>query len=575
MQKHGKMTKKKRIQKGRSDFKHIVANNGYFVDKTLLVKEFYESDDHVLLMPRPRRFGKTLNLSMIEHFFDVNKKESRGLFAGFKISREKAFCGEHQNKYPVINISLKSIRAGDWEGCFGHLKREIFNLYKQHDYLIESNKIKDYDRRNFEKIINETADEKDYEYSLINLSEYLKTHFGQKAIILVDEYDTPIIAGYTNKYYDEIIRFMQVFMGSAFKENPYLGKGLITGIMRIARESIFSEMNNVGVYTLTSLYFSDKFGFTERETKKALEYFGLENDFDKVKKWYDGYQFGDTDNIYNPWSIVNYISRHKEGFKAYWINTGTDPLIKKRIMEPDIDQTYDTLQKLISGETIEKILDENFVFADFETDKELLWTLLTFSGYLTQIKNIENDVYELKIPNYEITGVFKNIVIKWLNVNLKIKRELVISTAEHLVNNRIAEFEKGFKKIMGDTISYFDTAGIPENVYQSYVLGLLAVIGDDYIIRSNRESGEGRYDILLIPHDKTKYGVVIEIKQIKKEDKETDEELYKKINSNIADALGQIEKKKYYKELLAHNIKNIIKLPIVFAGKEPFVTEVG
>ena len=568
------MTGRKRIQKGNSDFKYIIENNGYFVDKTLLIKEFYESDDHVLLMPRPRRFGKTLNLSMIEHFFDVNKKESAGLFSEFKISAEEGFCNAHQNKYPVINISLKSARGDNWESCLMHLKRLVSEAYEEHKYLLKSDKLEGYEKQNITEIILKKGGQADYAFSLFNLSKYLTAHFGAKAIVLVDEYDTPVIDGYKEKYYDKIIKFMQVFMGSAFKENPYLHKGLITGIMRIARESIFSEMNNIGVYTILDPYFADKFGFTEEETIGILNHFGLQGHFQEVQQWYNGYRFGDTGQIYNPWSIVNYISRKEQGFKAYWINTGTDSLIKERIMEPDINQTYDTLQQLIAGQTIEKAINETFVFSDFTADRELLWTLLTFSGYLTQAKEVSRKTYQLRVPNYEVKTVFQDIVMAWLHQDVKIQRELLISTAEHLINNRLPAFEKGFKKIMGDTFSYFDTGGDAEKAFQSYVLGLLAIIGDDYIIRSNRESGEGRYDIMLMPHDKSQYGVVIEIKQIKREEKETEQAFSKRINAALAEAARQIEQKKYYKELLAHKAEKIIQLPIVFAGKEPFVFRV-
>ena len=512
---------------------------------------------------------------MIEHFFDINKKESASLFTEFKISAEKGFCQAHQNKYPVINLSLKSVRASDWDACLLHIKDVISRVYKEHKYLLKSDKLEDFEKQFIEKIILEKGVQKDYEFSLLNLSEYLSAHFGNETILLVDEYDTPIIDGYKEKYYDEVIKFMQVFMGSAFKGNPYLHKGLITGIMRIARESIFSEMNNIGVYTITSLYFADKFGFTEQETKDTLKYFGLEGHFPEVQKWYNGYKFGNTGQIYNPWSIVNYISRHEEGFKAYWINTGTDSLIKSRIVEPDLNRTYDTLQRLIAGQTIEKRIVDSFVFADFDTKKELLWTLLAFSGYLTQTENVKDDVYLLKIPNYEIKKVFKDIVIDWWEIEHRVARLLLEETAGHLVNNRLEAFEKGFKQIMGDTFSYFDAGGEPEKTYQAYVLGLLAVIGDDYLIRSNRESGEGRYDIMLMPHDKARYGVVIEIKRIEgRKKKETEEAFSKRINATLTEAAHQIEHKKYYQELLAHQIEKIIQLPIVFAGKEPFVLPV-
>ncbi len=566
--------KVKRILKGNSDFKYIISNNGYFVDKTILIKEFYDNGDYVVILPRPRRFGKTLNLSMIEHFFDISKKESAGLFSEYKISAEKEFCEQHQNRYPVINLTLKNVKGNDWKGCLQKLRAIISELYDKHKFLLKSDKLEDYEKENIKQIILKKAPQVDIEFSLKNLSKYLTTHFGQKTIILLDEYDAPIISGYSKKYYDEIITFMQGFLGLAFKQNDFVHKGLLTGILRVARESLFSEFNNSGVYTITSRYFSERFGFTEQETKDVLKYFGLQDNFEDVKQWYDGYQFGEIKDIYNPWSIVNYIANYHDGFQPYWINSGTDSLVKERVLEPDVDQTYDDLQKLISGEILIKTLDENFVFSDFETNKGLFWTLLTFSGYLTQTKKINWKTYELKIPNFEIKTIFQNIVITWLQISLKVKKETLETTAQHLINNRIGKFEKGLKKIMDDTFSYFDTiGGDREVVYQSYVLGLLAIIGDDYVIKSNRESGEGKYDIMLIPHLKTKYGVVIEIKQIdKRGEKEVDDEFNKRINSKITEALNQIDRNKYYKELIAHKIKNIIKLPIVFAGKEPFLT---
>ena len=561
----------KRIQKGQSNFKSIIINNGYFVDKTLFLQEFYDNSDYVLLIPRPRRFGKTLNLSMVEYFFDIRKKEDKSLFDGFKIVQEKAFCAAHQHKYPVINFSLKSVRGSNWAGCLQRIKAVLSDLYDQHKYLLKSDKLEDFEKDIIKKIILKEGKQDDYAISLKNLSKYLTKHFGIEAIILIDEYDTPIIDGYREHYYQEIIKFMQVFMGEAFKGNPYLRKGLITGIMRIARESIFSEMNNIGVYTITSFPFADKFGFTVQETKELLAYFGLQDHFKDVKNWYNGYTVGKVEQIYNPWSIVNYISRHEEGFKAYWSNTGTDSLIKKQITQPDIDKTYDTLQDLISGRCIDKKLYENFVFGDLDTNRELIWTLLTFSGYLTQVEHIEDDYYYLKIPNYEIKKIFKDIVLDWWQVEHKVAEVLLKKTAQHLINNRLKEFEKGFQRIIGDTFSVYDIDGEPEKVYQAYILGLLAILGDKYVIRSNRESGEGRYDILLIPDDKTKYGVVIELKQIKKEKKETANKFKKRINATLLAANKQIVEKQYYKELIAHKINNIIQLPIVFAGKVPYV----
>ncbi len=566
----------KRLLIGNSDFEYLVSNNGYFIDKTMLIKEFYDSGNSVVVLPRPRRFGKTLNLSMIEYFFDTRKKEKPNLFSEYKISKEKTFCENHQNKYPVINITLKSIKAGNWKDCFEVIKSKVSALYQEHEYLKNSDKLNETERKKFNAIFSEEGTPSDYGFSLSNLSKYLKKYYGRKTIILIDEYDTPIISGYNNKYYDDIITFMQVFLGEAFKGNDSLQKGLITGILRIAKESLFSEFNNPGVYTILDPYFDDKFGFTIQETKDVLKYFGIQNHFPEVSEWYNGYKFGNTDHIFNPWSIINYINRYKQGFKPYWVNTGSDPLIKKRIIEPGLDNTYDDLQKLISGEALKKTLDENFVFSDLEGNKRLLWTLLTFSGYLTQTEKIDYETYMLKIPNFEIKTIFKNIIINWLENENKVQKELLEQTTQHLINNRIPQFEMGFKKIIGDTFSYFDKMGMAENVYQAYFLGMLAIISDDYVIRSNRESGEGRYDILLIPHDKTKYGLVIEIKQIpKRGKKEPETDFNKRVNASLEEARKQIESNKYYQELTAHKIRKIISLPLVFAGKEPFVMPLG
>ena len=390
-----------------------------------------------------------MTLSMTDHFFNIDKKESAQLFSEFKISADSDFCEQHQNTYPVINISLKSGRGRSWKESFSIIRTLISRTYRNYKHLLSSDKLEEYEKDYIKKVMYGEEVEDGYALSLLHLSEYLNTHFGRKVIILIDEYDTPIIGGYTEKYYDDVISFMRVFLGAAFKENPYLHKGLITGIMRIARESIFSEMNNVGVYTILDPYFANKFGFTEEETIEILAYFDLKDKYDNVKGWYNGYRFGGIGDMYNPWSIINYISRKEQGFKPYWINTGTDPLIRERILKPDTRETYTTLQTLISGEAIKRRLYEDFIFPDFDTDKELLWTLLTFSGYLTQVEETEEQgVYALKIPNYEIKTVFRDIIIKWLQRDLNIQRRLVYTTAQHLVNNRIAEFEEGFRQIM-------------------------------------------------------------------------------------------------------------------------------
>ncbi len=587
----------KRLEIGISNFKKIVANNNYFVDKTMLIYDWMQESAYVSLMPRPKRFGKTLNLSMIEHFFDIQKKESAKLFSEFKISEKKEFCAAHQNKYPVINISLKGIKETNWEKCLDKFKSLAAKLYKEHRFLLKSDKLEKDEKLIFENIILETANEAKLKGSLASLSNYLEKHFEQEVIILVDEYDAPIINAFNNTdppikslikanktYYENVVSFMQGFLGDAYKGNNSLKKGLLTGVMRVGRESIFSEWNNFRVYGITSPYFDDKFGFTEQETIEFLNHFNLSDRKAEIQKWYNGYKFGNTEHIYNPWSIVNYISGEKEGFKPYWVNSGDYSLIKSRIIEIGVK---DNIQDLIEGKTIDKELKDNFVFGDFETDNELIWTLLTDNGYLTQVEKSKYGNYKLKIPNNEIKIVFTDIIATWLNQEVKITRDLLIETAEDLINNRITQFEKGFKQIIGDTLSYFDTAEkkdketdekeiTPEQIYHVYTLGLLTILADDFIIKSNREGGEGRYDILLIPHDKTKNGIVIELKTIEKQKKTEQEYKFKiRINKAIKIALNQIDRNKYYKELIDNKIKpkNIIKLAIIFAGKEPFILQ--
>ena len=561
----------KKLDIGNSDFKSIIENNNYFVDKSLFIKEIIESQSQIVLLPRPRRFGKTLNLSMLKYYFDRNQKSEINLFENLNIWQENDEIKEKKGKYPVIYLSFKDAKGTNWEITYKYIVSEIINFYSKNDYLLENNTLKQHEKNTFHKILNAEADSVDYAESLKKLSEYLFRYHQQKVIILIDEYDTPIQAGYKN-FYTDVVSFMRNLLSGAFKDNSYLYKGVITGILRISKESIFSGLNNVSVFTILEDEFSDKFGFTEQETKQIIADFSVPTDYELIKKWYDGYKIGNTSDIYNPWSILNYAISYKSGFKPFWVNTSSDELLKEQIKRKDANYLREQLLKLINNESIEKQIEQNFVFPDLEADNELLWSLLTFSGYLTQRTKTSRKTYSLVIPNYEIKTVFQDIILKWLNADIKIRKTQLEETANYLINNEIVKFERGFKEIIGDTFSYFDLSGEPENVYQSYVLGLLAIIGDDYIIKSNRESGEGRYDILLIPHDKTKYGVVIEIKQVTKSKKESIANFNKKINAKITDAQLQIEQNRYYSELVEHQISKIIKLPIIFAGKIPYIT---
>jgi hypothetical protein len=560
----------KELDIGNSDFRSTIENDNYYVDKSLLIKEVIKAQKQVILLPRPRRFGKTLNLSMLRYFFDINHPENEGLFKNLNIWQTENEIREKQGRYPVIYLSFKDAKDQNWEKTYKFIVNEIISLYSRHDYLLESDILKQHEKNIYNKILNSEADSVNYAESLKRLSEYLFRYYKQNVVILIDEYDTPIQAGH-RKFYDDAISFMRNLMSGAFKDNVYLYKGVITGILRISKESIFTGLNNVSVFSVLDDEFSDKFGFTEPETKQILSDFNVPTDYCQIKKWYDGYRFGNTTDIYNPWSILNYALSYKGGFKTFWANTSSDELLRERLQERDANFTREQLLKLINNETIEKSIEENFVFPDLPKKKELLWSLLTFSGYLTTVRKTGRKSFELAIPNYEIKTVFQDIVLDWLDNEVKIKQILLIETTNYLINNEIEKFEKGFKEIIGDTFSYFDTKGEPENVYQSYVLGLLAIIGDDYIIKSNRESGEGRYDIMLIPHDKSKYGIVIEIKQIARAGFENEQSLRNRIDKKIDEAMAQIDNNQYYKELVDNKISNIIKLPIVFAGKVPYI----
>lgn len=561
----------KELDLGNSDFKSLMEGNNYFVDKSLFIRELIKSQKQVVLLPRPRRFGKTLNLSMLSCYFDVLQTENEKLFSGLKIWQAEEEIKEKRGKYPVIFISFKDTKDDDWTGCLDLIKGIIASLFEKHRYLLDSSDLSTDEKNSFLKITSQTASKSEYQRSVFKLSSYLHRHHKQKVVILIDEYDAPMQAGY-KYFYSEVVSFMKNLMSGAFKDNASLYKGVITGILRVSKESIFSGLNNISVYSVLDDHFSSQFGFTESEVLKIVDDFNITTDFSEIKKWYDGYKFGETEDLYNPWSILNYAVEFKSGFKTFWVNTSSDSLLKDRIVERSNDATRILLLKLVNGETIEKPIEENFVFPDFDTDRELLWTLLTFSGYLTVRKKVARKDYELAIPNYEVKTVFQDIILNWLTTEVKLERDTLKNTCRHLIHNRIPDFEKGFKQIIGDTFSYYDIGGEPEKVYQSYVLGLLAIIGDDYVIRSNRESGDGRYDILLIPHDRERYGIVIEIKQLKPIAKEAELDLCHRINDKLQEALDQINRNQYYKELMEHNVANIIKLPIVFVGKVPYIT---
>jgi len=404
---------KKRLKIGPSDYRGFIEEDGYFVDKTLLIKEVIDNVHQVILLPRPRRFGKTLNLSMLRYFFDASIKDTAALFEPYKIWQQGDYYTEQQGKYPVIHLSLKSAKATDFERSQTDIYRILTEVYRKHRYLLEKGILNQDEAEVFNNILFKKANTSTYESCLKNLCEYLHRYYGQKTVILMDEYDAPIHTGFYYNYYGEIIQLMKSLMGSTFKDNPYLHKSVITGILRIAKESIFSDFNNPGIFTILNYNFADKFGFTEEEVQLLLSDFNLADHFPAVKEWYDGYKFGDKEHIYNPWSVINYVDKHREGFKPWWINTSSDGLIKSRIIEKGAYDIRASIEKLIKGETIVQYINENIIFSDFEEDGEIFWSLLVFAGYLIPVREVDRKEYAIKIPNYEITILFKEIILEW------------------------------------------------------------------------------------------------------------------------------------------------------------------
>lgn len=567
------MVEKKRLIRGSSNFHKLVSQNGYFVDKTLVIQEVIDDPHETILIPRPRRFGKSMNLSILEYFFDLHKKDTAQLFEPFKIWQAGDSYKTHQGKYPVIAFTLKNINVETFKDCMEKLKIVLSDLYLNYTYLLDSNALASKQKRDFENILNETAGKIRMEAALKRLSTYLKDHHQQPVVILIDEYDTPIQQGYQNGFYTSIVKFMKSFLGDALKENDTLFKAVVTGILRVSKESIFSQLNNVEVYALMDNEFADKFGFTEEETVAMLQYFQLEDNYQLIKSWYDGYRIGELGDIYNPWSITGYIAKKGKTLEPHWINTSGDELIKHRMIERNADTFRKDIVTLLSDGVINKSIDKRIIFPDFQSNQELFWSLLTFSGYLTSPQWQTGDYQDLKIPNYEIRQFFLKNITKWFAEGLKVNPSLLLKMIDHLKYNRIKEFEYSFKAIMGDTFSYFDLEKPDgkrknkeaENVWHAYTLGLLAAASEAYIIKSNRESGGGRYDILMLPKDRIHYGVLFELKVLDK--KATQED----IDTQLEDALMQIEKNEYYKELIAHNVPKRIEIAVVFVGKKVFM----
>lgn len=537
----------RKIGIGVSNFKDIIEQEYFYVDKTKFIEEISENGAIVQLITRPRRFGKTLNMSMLRYFYDISGKDTnRKLFKNLYI--ENSATIKEQGKYPVIFISFKDIKALTIEEMYSQVRTLISEIYDNYKFLREN--LDERDRVIFDKIWTEDKSG-NYFNSLKQLAKYLKEYYNQDVILLIDEYDTPMVSAYENGYYDEIKSFFTGLLGSALKENPVLKKAVLTGIMRISKENIFSGLNNIRVNTILESDFSQYFGLTEKEVENSLVEYGLEARLDEVQKWYNGYIFGGV-RVYNPFSITNFLDRKK--IMPYWVNTSSNSLINKVLKEAN-SSIFEELSRLFQRETISKTID---IYSNFNelNSPEQIWYLLTNSGYLTPVEEIDFGKYSIRIPNEEVHYFFERDFISHFLGSI----DNFDKTLEYLLSGDLEDFSYELESIMESNVSCFDfTSKSKESHYHVFILGMLLGLRRKYYIHSNREGGRGRYDLVVELMDKNKNGLVIEFKVARSK-----EELL----SSSEEALKQIEEKNYTRELKMRGIKRVVLVGISFYQRE-------
>ena len=555
--------KKKKLPIGISDFKEIIENNYYYFDKTKFIENILEDGSKVKLFTRPRRFGKTLNISMLKYFFDIkNKDENRKLFENLEISKSEYF--EKQGNFFVISISFKNYDAESWESGFNTIKNEIKLLYNEF-YLIRDN-LNQSDLVDFDAIWLK-KDNADWINSLFNLTRYLYEISGKKVVVLIDEYDQPIIDSYIKGNYEKCIAFFKAFYGKVLKDNNYLEMGILTGILRVAKENVFSGLNNLEVHTILDDEFTEYFGIMENEVEKSLEDFDLKYELNDVQKWYNGYLFGEK-KVYNPWSIINFLNRGN--LKSYWVNTSGNGLIKLYLQKLKND-IFDDFSKLLNKENILKRINNNMTFENLKTNfGKNIWNLFFHSGYLTLADkyDVMKKNASIKIPNKEILEMFSEMFIE---IYFK-DSETFLDMTDALTTGNIEKFKFELNKILLENIGIFDVIGIyKEQFYHGLMLGLILMLKNEYEISSNNFSGKGRYDLLLKPKNifERKEGIIIELKAINIDNlKLNSEKIHEKLLSECEVALNQIEEKEYTSILKNAGIDNILKIGIAFFGKE-------
>ena len=554
--------KKKKLPIGLSDFKEIIEYDYYYFDKTKFIENILEDGSKVKLFTRPRRFGKTLNMSMLKYFFDVkNKDENKKLFEGLNISKSGYF--NKQGEFPVISISFKDYNEKNWKSGFREVKGIIERLYTKYKFLTE--KMDEIEIEKFNSV-RRTLDLADWKNSLLNLSKYLYEYYGKKVIVLIDEYDQPIINSYINGYYNETIDFFKSFYGSVLKDNEYLEMSVITGILRVAKENIFSGLNNLEVHTILDSEFTEYFGVMENEVEDALKDFGLEYELEDVQKWYNGYLFGDS-KVYNPWSIINFLKKGK--LRPYWVNTSGNGLIQL-YLEKLKNEIFDEFSRLLNKENIFETINDSMTFGNLKANFEKnIWNLFFHSGYLTLAKKNDEDEEEvyLKIPNEEILKMFSKMFIE---VYFRDSNNFSKFT-NALKSGDIEKFKFELNKILLENTGIFDVNGnYKEQFYHGLMLGLILKLRNEYEITSNSFAGKGRYDLLLKPKNILggREGIIFELKIVNLVEKLEKDNLKNKLQKECEIALRQIDEKKYSSVLRNAGIEKVLKIGIAFLGKE-------
>jgi len=552
-------TAKKPLPIGISDFKKLIDGGYSYVDKTLFIQEIIEKGTHVALIPRPRRFGKTLNLSMLRYFFEKGEKDTSYLFKDLHIWKNEKYRAL-QGQFPVLFISLKDVKHSSWKETFKALCKVIAKECERHHTLLEI--LTPREKELYYKILSEEDDPTLAEQSLLLLTEWLHRYHKQGVILLIDEYDTPAHAAYIGKYYNTFIDFIRNWLSAGLKDNPHLERGVLTGILRIAKESIFSGLNNISTFTILNREFQDKFGLLESEVKELLEHCGLSDKLPEIRQWYDGYRIGSCAGIHNPWSVLNCIAK-KGALSPYWVNTSDNALMKHLIAIGTDDLKAD-IEELLRDGVIEKTIEEGIVFPTLEQSPSAVWSLLLYSGYLTINATPSYGVpCRLCIPNTEVGELYRTMILDWFKNSLhEHKYRMLLSS---LTSGDIDTFSQLFQEFMVSSLSVFDVPPEEsEKIYHAFVLGMLIGLKDQYEVKSNRESGLGRYDVMLIPKNRDDLGIIMEFKKVGRFEKID-------LETAVTSALKQIEDKQYAQELLDRSISRILYLGFAFEGKRVLI----